>query len=100
MAKTKNKKTKIANRGKNAIHDFVITSSDFDGMEMAYDSIESSFKRSCVGTGYCFGDGARDHHFRVKGYARADHILNHYRSLISKRRRGGISVFDNTECAS
>lgn len=97
MAKTKNK---IANHGKNAIHDFVINSSDFYGMEMAYDLIESSFKRSCVGTGYCFGDGTRDHHFRVKGYARADHILNHYRSLISKRKRGSISVFENTECAS
>ena len=92
MGKTPNT---IKNRGQNAVYDFTIVSRDYDGMERAYESLPHNLRRTQVGTGYCLMDGDRDHHFFCRGIDRARHIVNHYRRLIRKRKRGGFKVWDN-----
>jgi hypothetical protein len=87
----------VSNRGQNAIYDFVVVSRDYAGMETAFESLPHSYRRSQIGSGYSFFDGSRDHHFVVRGIDRARHILNHYRRLLRKRKRGGFKVFDNLE---
>lgn len=92
MGKTPNT---IKNRGQNAVYDFTIVSRDYDGMETAFESLPHNLRRTQIGTGYCLMDGDRDHHFFCRGIDRARHIVNHYRRLIRKRKRGGFKVWDN-----
>lgn len=92
MSKTPNT---IKNRGQNAVYDFTIVSRDYDGMETAFESLPHNLRRTQIGTGYCLMDGDRDHHFFCRGIDRARHIVNHYRRLIRKRKRGGFKVWDN-----
>ena len=89
--------TNIKNIGKNAIYDLWMESSDYNGMETAYESLPHSYRRSSVGSGYCFMTGGRDHHFVVRGIDRARHIVNHYRRLLRKRKRGGFKVYQYVE---
>jgi len=87
----------VINRGKHAIYDFVVESRDYAGMETAFESLPHSYRRSQIGSGYSFFDGNRDHHYTVRGIDRARHILNHYRRLLRKRKRGGFKVYDYYE---
>ena len=83
----------VKNIGQNAIYDFVMESTDFNGMETAYESLPYAYRRSQAGSGYCLLSGGRDHHFIVRGIDRARHIVNHYRRLLRKRKRGGFKVY-------
>lgn len=88
-------KNAIKNRGDNAVYDFTIVSRDYDGMERAYESLPHNLRRTQCGTGFCLLGGERDHHFACRGIDRARHIVNHYRRLLRKRKRGGFKVWDN-----
>ena len=91
----KNQST-IKNCGANAIYNFTIVSVDYDGMETAYESLPHNFRRNQLGSGYFLMTGERDHRFVCRGIKRARYILNHYRRLIRKRKRGGFKVWDNS----
>ena len=88
-------KNTIKNRGDNAVYDFTIVSRDYDGMERAFESLPNNLRRTQLGTGYFLMTRERDHHFVCRGIDRARHIVNHYRRLIRKRKRGGFRVEDN-----
>lgn len=88
-------KNTIKNRGDNAVYDFTIVSRDYDGMERAFESLPHNLRRTQLGTGYFLMTSERDHHFVCRGIDRARHIVNHYRRLIRKRKRGGFRVEDN-----
>lgn len=87
-----NDERNIVNNG-NGIYNIIIESTDYDGMEMAFDGLTGSHRRSRIGSGYDILDGIRDHHFIVRGFDRAKYIVENYRRLIRRRKRGGFKVF-------
>ena len=82
----------IKNIGREAVYEFIIESKDFDGMERALYSLPKELRRTLLGSGYCFGSSVRDHHYRCRGFTRAQHIVNHYKRVIGKRKRNGVKV--------
>ena len=75
------------------VFDLFIESTDYDGMEKAFHSLPIQHRRKQTGSGFSFMDGRRDHHFVVRGYRNANHIIAHYRGLLRKRKRGGCGVY-------
>ena len=92
MISNKIKKLKSSRKNANKIYDLYIESKDWDGMEISYESLPYSMKRSQTSTGLNFFNGKTDHHFVVKGASRANKIAKHYKQVLLKRRRGGCGV--------
>ena len=74
----------LKNRGARAEHDFVISSTDYDGMEAAYRTLPKRLRAFQMGSGFSFVNGERDHHFVTKSFASAATILQHYNIVLGK----------------
>jgi hypothetical protein len=92
MTSSRTKKLTPSRTNASKIYDLYIESTDWDGMEMSYETLPSSMKRSQTGSGFDFFSGRRDHHFVVRGASRANKIAKHYKKILVKRKRGGCGV--------
>ena len=77
-------KTKImksveeTHRNKNRVFDLRFSSKQVDKLDMLVEMLPKTFKQSETGSGYCLMSNKRDYSFSVRGYIRANALIEYF----------------------
>ena len=69
---------------KHKVFDLIFSSTEDWKLDMIADMLPKTFKRSETGSGYSFQSGKRDYGFRIRGYIRANALIEYFVSQMPR----------------